>query len=125
VIENVDQSRVPLRGAVRLCGTMFGLGTIWQGERRELRRHRLWEADSGWLTVPGPCRHQHRAVSVHGNPGGSSRRDGLSFPGVAGWREAMGMPWASVRELAEAIPPAYTEHVGGQLMAVVTGRVAA
>jgi len=29
----------------------------------------------------------------------------------------MGIDWMTRDELSEAIPPAYTEHIGGQLMA--------
>jgi DNA (cytosine-5)-methyltransferase 1 len=34
-------------------------------------------------------------------------------------REAMGIDWMEWRELAEAIPPAYTEWIGRQLIAVI------
>jgi DNA (cytosine-5)-methyltransferase 1 len=34
----------------------------------------------------------------------------------------MGIEWMTNDELAESIPPAYTEHIGGQLMTEVLGR---
>ena len=40
----------------------------------------------------------------------------------AGWRlaaEAMGIDWMNREELTQAIPPCMTEHIGGQLRAVV------
>lgn len=37
---------------------------------------------------------------------------------VGEWQRAMGIDWTDVRlELAEAVPPAYTEYLGGYLMA--------
>jgi DNA (cytosine-5)-methyltransferase 1 len=32
------------------------------------------------------------------------------------WRDAMGMDWPDSAGLANAIPPAYTEHIGRQLI---------
>jgi hypothetical protein len=40
---------------------------------------------------------------------------------VAAWREAMGIDWMTVDELSQAIPPAYTEHIGGYLLTAVNG----
>jgi DNA (cytosine-5)-methyltransferase 1 len=37
---------------------------------------------------------------------------------------AMGINWMNRAELAEAIPPAYTEYIGRQLMAAITERAA-
>jgi DNA (cytosine-5)-methyltransferase 1 len=31
-------------------------------------------------------------------------------------QRAMGIDWMSLEDLTEAIPPAYTEHIGGQLI---------
>jgi DNA (cytosine-5)-methyltransferase 1 len=100
VIENVPSA--PLRNAVELCGTMFGL---------PLYRHRLFEA-SFVIRVPF---HPGHAVPCsppgHWQPG--------TFVSVAGncapielCRHAMGIDWMNRDELAEAIPPVYTRHVG-------------
>lgn len=38
---------------------------------------------------------------------------------VDAWREVMDIDWMSRDELAEAIPPAYTEFIGKQLLSVL------
>lgn len=42
-----------------------------------------------------------------------------NFNGADLAREIMGMPWATRDELAQAIPPAYTECIGSQLREVL------
>jgi DNA (cytosine-5)-methyltransferase 1 len=109
VIENVEGA--PLVDPLILCGSMWGM--------ERLRRHRLFES-SVPLLAPGPCRHeiQRDVVSVTGHAGGTSTRDGAArFGGKALWSELMGIDWMTVRELAQAVPPAYTEFIGRQLMA--------
>jgi DNA (cytosine-5)-methyltransferase 1 len=45
---------------------------------------------------------------------------------VPEWQAAMGIGWTDDRKsLAEAIPPAYTEHIGHQLAAHITAEAAA
>jgi DNA (cytosine-5)-methyltransferase 1 len=118
VLENVVGS--PLLDPVQLCGSMFGLGA----DGYQLRRHRLFEAHGFDLAAPGPCAHAGPALPVYGNPGGSSKRDGLRFPGVSSWRVGMDIGWMTIRELAESIPPAFTEHVGTALIAALSGEQA-
>jgi DNA (cytosine-5)-methyltransferase 1 len=103
VIENVPGA--PIRPDIVLCGEMFNLG---------VRRHRWFETDSLLYSLVPPCRHHQRVVSVHGMPGGRSTRDGL-MPVLADWKQAMDIDWMSARELNQAIPPAYTAHVGALL----------
>jgi len=118
VIENVPTA--PLAELTMLCGTMFGLGTQHAGTWWQLRRHRYFETRGFHLWPPASCGHVgKRVVAVYGHSGGTSKRDGISFTGVAGWRDAMGIDWMTADELAEAIPPAYTEWVGGQLIRAV------
>lgn len=117
VIENVEQAGTTggaLDASLLLCGTMFGLGVF---------RHRLFETS---FLVMQPEHPPHRGrvgdgryVTVAGNAGGSSRRDGWKNGGVADWRRAMGIDWMTGRELAQAIPPAYTHHIGRHLINVV------
>jgi DNA (cytosine-5)-methyltransferase 1 len=110
VIENVEGA--PLRDPTMLCGTMFGLRS---GEYR-LRRHRLFEAHGFTVWPPASCAHIGPALPVYGHAGGKSKRDGLTFPGTDAWREGMGIDWMTGNELAESIPPAYTEWIGRQLI---------
>jgi DNA (cytosine-5)-methyltransferase 1 len=124
VIENVEGA--PLHDPLVLCGSMFGLGAQCGDGWRELRRHRLFESDVA-LTAPGPCRHVHPVISAHG--GGPTRRaPGCGRGGyqglVAERRAAMGIEWMTRAEMNLAIPPAYAEHVGAQLLAHLSERAA-
>ena len=122
VIENVPGA--PLIDPVMLCGSMFGLqaefpphGTVG------LQRHRLFESNVP-LTAPAGCRHDLPALRVfgHGRPGNSE----LTGPGYAqASRAVMGIWWMARDQLNEAIPPAYAEHAGLQLMTAVTGEARA
>lgn len=125
VIENVPGA--PLLGPLKLCGSMLGLGAQCRDGWRRLQRHRLFESNVP-LLAPGPCVHQGPAVGVYG--GGPSPRtaktsrggyQGLMLERVA----AMGIDWMTRDELSQAIPPAYTEHLGVQLIAQLEGRLAA
>lgn len=119
VIENVQGAAV--RRDVTLCGEMFGLGVI---------RHRYFEL-SGWSTTP-PRHVPHRGrvsgwrhgqwfdgpyVAVYGEGGGKGS--------VQQWQHAMGIDWTADRkEIAEAIPPAYSQWIGERLLAVTDFRLA-
>ncbi len=111
VIENVVGA--PLITPIRLCGTSFGL---------PLRRHRLFESNVGMLGRP--CAHASfteprywtsfrnagerrlsTVVQVYGQTGGLSE-----------WPAAMGIDWMTQQEMAQAIPPVYTEFIGRQLL---------
>jgi DNA (cytosine-5)-methyltransferase 1 len=111
VIENVMDAEPELRDPVMLCGEMFGLETY---------RHRLFETNWG-MTAPEHPPHvakntkMGRAVA----PGEYMHVVG-NFTGVDKGREVMGMPWANRDGLREAIPPAYSEYVGSQLIAHLT-----
>lgn len=117
VIENVEGA--PLVRPTTLCGTMFaGLRVI---------RHRLFESNVA-LSAP-PHRVPHPLVFTHdkrkAHYGKLDQRTayvqvtGGGNATVANKRAAMGIAWATGAELNEAIPPAYTEYVGGQLQAAL------
>lgn len=108
VIENVVNA--PLRSHVQLCGSSFGLGS----NGYQLRRHRWFESNI-LIGVPG-CYHKGRAISVVG--GVKINRLTKRVPFIWG-QEAMGIDWMIQDEMSEAIPPAYTEYIGKQLMKVL------
>lgn len=114
VMENVPGS--PLGFAIELCGTMFGLGS---GDA-ELRRHRLFECS--FFALAPHCRHGERlrVIGVYGGHGRDRRRKAntQNFSTEAR-REAMGIPWMDGYALSQAIPPAYTEFIGSQLIVVI------
>jgi DNA (cytosine-5)-methyltransferase 1 len=119
VIENVPGSN--LENAIVLCGSMFGLGAVCDGIFHQLRRHREFET-SFFFLMSLRCRHMGRPVGVYGNGGPHRRikdRPGINgFTGNAGERRAaMGIDWMDRYECSQAVPPAYTEFIGRQLIA--------
>lgn len=104
-IENVVGS--PLSPAIMLCGSMFGLG---------VRRHRLFETP--YRVHQPSCAHRVAgpAMAVYGNTGGRKPNNGGVRGTKAEWEAAMGIDWMTAKELAQAIPPAYTEYVGRLLL---------
>jgi DNA (cytosine-5)-methyltransferase 1 len=103
VIENVPGA--PMRPDVVLCGSMFGM---------RVRRHRWFELSLPGLVLTPPCDHSTRPVVVSGN----NHSGGFSAAEIM---EAMAMPWATTRyEVRQAIPPAYTEHIGRLMLAALT-----
>ncbi|MFH9870268.1 DNA methylase [Streptomyces lydicus] len=114
--------KAPVRRDLWLCGEMFHLGVL---------RHRNFEL-GGW-TMPQPAHPKHRGyvrgyrhgvyrdgpyVAPYGSGGGKAT--------VAEMQQAMGITWTDVREeLTEAIPPAYSEHIGRAFLAQAALEVAA
>ncbi len=110
VIENVPGA--PLRNPITLCGSMFGLRS---NPTRYLRRHRLFEINPPLLIVP-QCQHRGAAVGVygHGSAGWPGQR--MRTAKAAEARVLMDMDWATRDSMSQAIPPAYTEWMGRQLL---------
>jgi DNA (cytosine-5)-methyltransferase 1 len=120
IMENVPGA--PMTPSIVLCGSMFGLGS---GER-QLRRHRLFECS--FAVLQPECRHQGEAIGVYGGgPTGRYTFENGIRKGVKGRRggyqgtmverrEAMGIDWMTSPELNNAIPPAYCEFIGRQLI---------
>lgn len=129
IIENVEGA--PLENAVMLCGTMFGL---------KVYRHRLFETSFFMLSFPHT---PHQEVIGHGrmlndrakasasgwvslpskgtlnrpqDADGQHSIGGHNFPGGGVAHRAMEIDWMTRAELAQAIPPAYTNWLGLQLL---------
>jgi len=125
VVENVKtaplahQSDLFGANGLTLCGCMF----------RELRGL-LYEArrfqTSAGIPQPDHVRHvwpqtkmgrpprPHECMQITGH-----------FSGVPEGRRRMGIPWMTQGELAQAIPPAYTEYIGAELMSALKREPAA
>lgn len=114
VIENVEGA--PLRNPLTLCGTMFNL---------RVYRHRLFETVPPIYFPPAACTHfvsMPRAGRFH--PDGWTSVAGKTR--LAPSLLAMGIDWMrTAEELSESIPPAYTEWIGTQLLAVIAAERAA
>lgn len=113
VIENVPRSTV--RPDVILCGSSFGL---------KVRRHRWFESNVAMFGLPCDHAGQGRPIGVYGSKGDDIPSGGSTARTLEEGREAMAIPWMSWSALVEAIPPAYTEHLGAQLLAYVAERAA-
>jgi DNA (cytosine-5)-methyltransferase 1 len=121
VMENVAGS--PLRATLMLCGTMFD-------PVQPIQRHRYFESNVA-MWAPNDCRHHLNPPNRY--PGGRSKVDHGDSRAlcratieVGAWRiplaeqkAAMGIDWMTLPELSESIPPAYTEWIGRQLVAVL------
>ena len=108
IIENVPGA--PMPDAFLLCGSTFGLPIV---------RHRLFETNWPIGLVPSLCHQREWGRAVEHGPGfypyghGKWRDD---------WREHVlpeVWPWMTLDEAGQAIPPAYTEFIGSQLMAIL------
>jgi DNA (cytosine-5)-methyltransferase 1 len=109
VLENVPGA--PLLNPARLNGQLFGL---------MVDRERWFECggfEVPFVLLPSP----RKAVKM-----GRQVREGDviqvvgNFSGVDYARRAMGVDWMVRNELSQAIPPAYTEFIGKQLIEAIT-----
>lgn len=115
VIENVPGAKRWLVNPITLSGGVFGLG---------VDRPRLFE--SNVLLLGHPRVTTDDPIGVYGKAHDGrrlfTRADGTQQRAAASLEEAgtaMGIDWMTWVELKEAIPPAYTEWIGRQLMAVI------
>lgn len=127
VVENVQGAGHIMRTTLGLHGGMFGLG---------VHRPRLFE--SNVLLLAARASQTESPIGVYGTkPDGRTTyryRNNGNYKGksliraaksIEEAREVMGIDWMSWDEIREAIPPAYTEFIGTQLMAHLKATVAA
>ncbi len=93
VIENVEGARHELRRPIMLCGSDFGL---------RVQRHRFFETNWPLRLHMAPCRHVGLLPFEH--------------KGERAYADAMGCEWMSSKEARQAIPPAFTQAIGAQLL---------
>lgn len=126
VIENVEGAKNELRTPLTLCWTMFRLpGSVTDDDGTPLwmRRHRLFESNLP-LMGAGGCFHPAVELQCAGAYGGARRdkieartvRHGGYVPAVPVMRELLGAPWMSEKGCQLSIPPAYTQHLGEQVL---------
>jgi len=116
VMENVEGS--PVRPHVKLCGSSFGL---------DVQRHRWFETNVPMMSPP--CVH---GIWKPRFPHATNRKNlrktveiGVYRIPLAVQREAMGIDWMTLDELTLALPPAYTEFIGGQMLGHLEAQSAA
>jgi len=95
-VENVPQA--PIRADVQLDGTMFNLA---------LKRRRIFQTNVSILRYPQATRYSEN-MNVTTVAGNSSTLGAAS--------QAMGIYWMSKKGINEAIPPAYTDWIGLQIL---------
>ena len=120
IVENVSATR-QMPGALVLCGTEFGLKTVCRdGVTRWLSRHRRFASNLFLYGAGGcHCTTGKKIGGVYGTGGGGRMTHSYKFhPAEA--RAVMDIHWMSRKGIAQAIPPAYTAFLGGQLLDAVT-----
>lgn len=125
VIENVQGARNHMATTLVLHGGMFGL---------RVYRPRLFESNVLLLRSAAPrvyapigvygARPDGRSLRYRNN--GNMKRKSLirAARSIEEAREAMGIDWMDWSEIKEAIPPAYTEYLGRQLLTARLNEVA-
>ena len=115
IMENVKNS--PLVTQVILCGASLGL--------RHVSRHRHFESNYLFFAPKCSCRKETHTIGVYGaRPDGrrvSQKKNRLCriARSLQEASDLLQIDWMTWDEIKEAIPPAYTEYLGVQLMNVV------
>lgn len=136
VIENVEGAKDHLIRPVSLFGTMFDCHMVTgAGAKFVLSRERLFETSWGLEAPADPGAQGYPIANVLGGHlrcrsgkyrTGKGTGRTVDFPGEdrpALARQLMGMPWATMAGMSEAVPPAMTEFIGRQLIRELDGPV--
>jgi DNA (cytosine-5)-methyltransferase 1 len=108
IIENVPNS--PLINPIYLCGSMFGMRTY---------RHRLFESN---MPLVAPVHNKHLVKNAKM---GRKAKENENiqymghFSGLKQVQEMTGLYWLGQHELAQSIPPQYTEYLGLQVIEIL------
>lgn len=118
VIENVPGS--PIRKDIVLTGPMFGLKVL---------RARWFECVNFFMmnpqrpfVKPGAVKYRGEYAVVFGKGNWKNgNKENVKYKGPGStireaWSLAMGIDWMTKRELAQAIPPAYTRFIGSEFL---------
>lgn len=114
LIENVNDALPHMVNPVRMCGSAFDL---------RVQRHRWFESNLFLFGVP--CNHpaQGRPVGIYHVMGDHPPNGGYTARNIEEAREAMGIDWMRWKsdaqewdDIKEAIPPAYTQYLGEQIL---------
>lgn len=106
IIENVSGAKNELINPILLCGTMFNLNVV---------RHRLFEVSIPIDRSKIPkCNHLKPVIRCGRYPNPDIHYHSVvgHYPNLEYAKVAMGIDWLNRDELAQAIPPAYTECLG-------------
>jgi DNA (cytosine-5)-methyltransferase 1 len=121
VVENVAGAKRLMPNAFMLSGGMFGLG---------VHRPRYFVSNV-MILAPERTAPPIGGIGVYGRAADGRRLFNRKSNGtyraarsLAEAHVAMGMDWADWHGTKEAIPPAYTEHIGVQLLAALSERAA-
>jgi len=116
VIENV--AGAPMRTDYRLCGCMF----LLRADGWQLVRERWFETSWHAFDLRPACYHPGRTMGVTGTaPGTRGQKLNGRWPTHDEARIVMGIDWMQWGELTQAVPPAYTEHIGAALREQLQG----
>ncbi len=106
IIENVGGA--PLHKPIMLCGSMFGLG---------VQRHRFFE--TSFRAPQLKCRHLEKPRFAPATNRSTLRRTvevGVYRIPLKMQQAAMGIDWMTLKELSQAIPPAYSRWLAFEFL---------